>query len=243
MHLEASFAVKYNNNHGHIGYSSPMALPHSKLRTYYDWLGKKLDTQSFYENPALDEIIAHADFDACEQVFEFGCGTGRFAECLLTQHLPESASYLGVDLSPVMVDIARQRLAPFGARARVEHTDGSIQIPMPDHSVDRVVATYVLDLLCEADAHGFTGEAHRVLRPGGMLCLACLTDGVTWPSKMVSGVWNGLYRLSPMLVGGCRPVRPEACIDPSLWRVNHQHVLTPFGVPTLALVATPAAPE
>lgn len=221
-----------------------MPLPYSKLRTYYNWLGKKLDTQSFYEDPALDELIAHADFGACEQAFEFGCGTGRFAERLLRQHLPQSASYLGVDLSPVMVDIARQRLSPFGvARARVEQTDGSIRIPLPNHAVDLVIASYVLDLLSEEDIHEFTKEALRVLKPGGMLCLACLTDGVTWSSRMVSNIWNGLYRLSPVLVGGCRPVRLEACIDRSLWHVTHQHVLTPFAVPTLALVATPVTPE
>lgn len=219
-----------------------MPLPPSRLRAYYDWLGKKLDSQSFYENPALDEIIAHADFGSCAQVFEFGCGTGRFAERLLRRHLPDSASYLGVDLSPVMADLAHRRLTAFGARARVERTDGAIHIPFPDHAVDRVIATYVLDLLTEADAHRFTNEALRVLKPGGMLCLACLTDGVTWPSRMVSGLWNGLYHLSPMLVGGCRPVRPDTCLDLGQWHVTHQHVLTPFAVPTLALIATPAGP-
>ena len=220
-----------------------MPLPHTRLRAYYDWLGKKLDTQSFYEDPALEKIIEHADFGACEQVFEFGCGTGRFAERLLRRHLPPAASYLGIDLSPVMVDIARRRLAPFGARAKVEQTDGSIHIPMPDHAVDRVIATYVLDLLDEADARRFIEQAHRVLKPSGLLCLACLTDGVTWPSRMVSGLWSALYRLSPVLVGGCRPFHPAACIDPTRWQITYEEVMTPFAVPTLALVAAPIAPE
>lgn len=234
--------IQYNNNHGRIGYSPPMALPYSKLRAYYDWLGKKLDTQGFYENPALDELIEHANFAACEQVFEFGCGTGRFAECLLTQHLPQSASYVGIDLSPVMAGIARQRLAPFGARARVEQTDGSISIPLPDHAADRIIATYVLDLLREEDIRRFIEEAYRVLRPSGLLCLSSLTDGVTWPSRVVSTLWKGLYHMSPMLVGGCRPIHPDAYIDPILWQITYEEVMTPFAVPTVALIAAPVGP-
>jgi ubiquinone/menaquinone biosynthesis C-methylase UbiE len=220
-----------------------MTLPYSKLRTYYDWLGKKLDTQSFYENPALDKLIEHADFEACEQVFEFGCGTGRFAERLLRQHLPPSATYLGVDLSPAMADIARRRLDPFGARARVEQTDGSISIPLPDHAADRIIATYVLDLLCEEDARRFIKEASRVLRPSGLLCLSSLTYGVTWPSRVVSTLWNGLYHMSPMLVGGCRPIHPDAYIDPTLWQITYKEVVTPFAVPTVAFIATPVGEE
>jgi ubiquinone/menaquinone biosynthesis C-methylase UbiE len=242
MHLDVSFAIQYNNIHGRVGYSSPMSLPHSKLRAYYDWLGKKLDTQSFYENPALDKLIEHADFEACEQVFEFGCGTGRFAERLLRQHLPPSASYLGIDLSPVMAGIARRRLAPFGARARVECTDGSIQIPIPDHSVDRVIATYVLDLLREEDIRRFIEEASRVLIPPGLLCLSSLTDGATWPSRVVSTLWDGLYHISPTLVGGCRPIHPDAYIDPTLWHITYKEAVTPFAVPTVALIATPTGP-
>ena len=69
-------------------------LDHSAARAYYDRFGKKLDSQSFYEDPALDELIAHANFGEARSVFEFGCGTGKFAARILESHLPSPAGYL-----------------------------------------------------------------------------------------------------------------------------------------------------
>ena len=69
-----------------------------------------------------------------------------------------------------MIDIAERRIAPNAQRARVIQSDGSLRFPIPDQSVDRVVSTYVLDLLSEADIRLAISEAHRVLTPDGMLC-------------------------------------------------------------------------
>ena len=44
-------------------------------------------------------------------MFEFGCGTGRLAERLLHDHLPEQAIYTAVDISNTMFRLTRERLA------------------------------------------------------------------------------------------------------------------------------------
>ena len=75
-------------------------LSPSAIRAFYDRFGKKQDSQAFYENPALDDLIGHADFQAAGYVFEFGCGTGRFALHLVERLLPASSRYLGYDISP-----------------------------------------------------------------------------------------------------------------------------------------------
>ena len=211
-------------------------LDTSAARAYYDRFGKKQDSQGFYEDPALDDLIAQADFPGSQRVFEFGCGTGKFAGRLLAKHLPASASYLGCDISPVMISLARSRLETYGARAQVALSDGGVQFPIPDRSVDRVVSSYVLDLLSETDIGHFFSESHRVLTPGGRLCLASLTKGVTLPSRIVSSLWTSAFRLSPALVGGCRPIRLDAFVDPSEWQFLHRRVLTPFGVPSEVLI-------
>lgn len=127
----------------------------SEVRAFYDRLGKKQDTQGFYENPALDDLVAHASFAEAENVFEFGCGTGRFAAHLLDGLLPSSATYLGFDLSSTMVKLAKSKLAPYSTRAQILLANGTIKFPLPDNSVDRVVSTYVLDLLSEDDIREF----------------------------------------------------------------------------------------
>ena len=103
----------------------------SEIQAFYDSFGKKQDTQSFYEDSALDELIAHAHFSEAEKVFEFGCGTGRFADRLLKEYLPSSASYLGCDLSSTMVGLAKERLAKYAERAQVLQSDDKMDFFSP----------------------------------------------------------------------------------------------------------------
>ena len=89
-------------------------LTRPEARAFYDRFGVKQDAQAFYEDPAIDELLRHADFESAEIVCEFGCGTGRLANRLLAENLPETARYLGWDLSPTMVGLSRQRFAASG---------------------------------------------------------------------------------------------------------------------------------
>ncbi|MCF7981754.1 MAG: class I SAM-dependent methyltransferase [Pseudomonadales bacterium] len=211
-------------------------LNHSAAREYYDRFGKKQDSQSFYEDPALDELIAHASFQNARSVFEFGCGTGKFAARILEKLLPASAVYLGCDISPVMVGLAKKRLEAYGERAKVILSDGAVRFPLSDHSVDRVVSNYVLDLLSEEDIRRFFSESRRVASFRGIVCLASLTKGVTLPSRIVSSLWMAVFRMRPSIVGGCRPVHLGAYVDHERWQLEHQKILTPFGVPSEVLV-------
>jgi SAM-dependent methyltransferase len=215
-----------------------LALSPTEIRAFYDRFGSRQDSQGFYEDAALEDLVAHARFEEAENVFEFGCGTGRFAEKLLALSLPASATYLGCDLSATMVDLAARRLARFGERARVIRTDGGVRFPVRDGSVDRVIATYVLDLLSEADVAEFLREALRALVPAaGRLCLVSLTKGATPLSRSVSTAWAAVYRLSPRLVGGCRPIRLADRLDPLSWETRHHRVVVAFGVPSEVLIA------
>jgi ubiquinone/menaquinone biosynthesis C-methylase UbiE len=211
-------------------------LSSSAAQAYYDRFGKKQDSQGFYENPALDELIAHAFFQDSQKVFEFGCGTGKFAARLLENHLSSSASYLGCDISPVMIGLAKHRLEAYIEQAHVVLSDGAVQFPLHDHSVDHVVSNYVLDLLSEEDISRFFSEAHRTLVPGGKVCLASLTFGVNFVSRIISSLWMSIFRLNPAIVGGCRPIRLNYFADPKEWRVAHERIVTPFGVPSEVLI-------
>ncbi len=216
-------------------------LTPDQVRTWYDRFGRKQDSQDFYAGPALDDLVAHAGFEDAARVFEFGCGTGHFAQRLIRDHLPASARYVGCDLSPVMVGLATRRLADTGDRARVLRGDGTIRFPLDDHSVDRVVSNYVLDLLSDDDTRTFFAEAHRSLVPGGRLCLVSLGRGVSAASRMVSSVWSALFRWRPTLVGGCRPIRLQEHADPELWETAYDKVISAFGVPSEVAVFTSGA--
>ena len=213
-------------------------LKPSEARAYYDRFGEKQDTQGFYEDPALEDLVAHAQFNEAEKVFEFGCGTGRYAVRLLGI-LPPLATYIGCDLSPTMVKLASQRLSAYADRAQVFLYDGTVKFKIPDHSVDRVVSTYVLDLLSETDIDAYLKESYRVLNADGKLCLVSLTKGTTLTSRFVISVWSAIFRMNASLVGGCRPISLEQYIDESHWEPEYKHMVTSFGVTSEVMVVKP----
>jgi ubiquinone/menaquinone biosynthesis C-methylase UbiE len=212
-------------------------LSHIEARRVYDRIGKLQDSQAFYEDRATDELIRHGEFGHAESIFEFGCGTGRFAARLLASHLPQNARYHGVDLSPTMVSLTRERIEPFGERASVDQTEGKPPNDRPAESCDRFVSNFVFDLLSEEDIHAVLGEAHRMLRPQGLVCLASLSTGATPTSRLVARLWSGIHALRPALVGGCRPVALTSYLPESHWRITHHIQIAPFALPSEAVVA------
>lgn len=212
-------------------------LTRQQARRFYDWLGRKLDSQSFYEQSGLDELCAHAGFAEAQAVFEFGCGTGRLAEDLFQQYLGPQAHYRAVDISPRMVEIAHERLRPWRDRTTIEVSDGTTQLSLSDSTYDRFVATYVIDLLSDSDARQLLREAHRMLIPNGLLCLVSITSGTTLLSRLLMGAWQWLGNIHPLLVGGCRPVSLVALLTADQWQVQHHHVLIRWGVAIEVLLA------
>ncbi len=203
----------------------------------YDRVGKKLDSQSFYEDRATNELIRHSDFSCAQSVFEFGCGTGRVAARLLRDHLPETATYRAVDQSTTMVRVARACLEPFGERVEIAQTDGKPPSGEPPESFDRFVSTFVFDLLSEEDIGLVLEQAHRVLRPSGLLCLASLSTGSTPLSRLSARLWTTVHRLRPSLVLGCRPIELTPFLSGSDWGITHHVQLTPLGLPAEVVVA------
>ena len=216
----------------------PGTLSHNEAKRFYDRFGIKQDRQ-FYESKAIDDLIANAGFESARSVFEFGFGTGKLAVTLLRNRLPADSRYIGVDISSTMLDIAKERLKRFGQRVELRLSHGSFRSGQQDRTIDRFVSTYVLDLLPPGDIKTVLKEAGRILHPGGLLCLVGLTFGDNLLSRLVTGVWNGLYSLKPGITGGCRPIRIAGYIDNSIWRIDHHSIVTSLGVASEILIAAP----
>ena len=213
-------------------------LTHEQAKAFYDRFGSKQDRQTLYEDRPLQLLIDNAGFDTAEAVFEFGCGTGRLGERLLTELLPPQATYTAVDISDTMTRLASERMAPWGARADIRRTTGSMMIDAPDESYDRFVCTYVCDLLSVPDINRLLEEAHRVLRPGGLVCLTSLTAAHGIGAKLATGIWRLAYLISPALMGGCRPIRLWRYVYGDYWEAKYRRVICPGGLCTEVLIAT-----
>lgn len=215
-----------------------MPLDSEAARRVYDRIGRFQDTQRFYEDAATRRLVELADLDTGSGVFELGCGTGRLAVKLLTSVLPSDARYLGVDVSPVMVRLASQRLTPWDGRATVQLLEPpAVVLPGDDGTFDRFIASYVFDLLSPQDASALIAEAARLLGPGGRLGLVSLTPGSTAFSRVISSVWNATALRWPSLVGGCRPIELTDLLAGREWAMQHREVVVRFGVPSEVVLA------
>lgn len=208
-----------------------------QARRFYDRMGARQDWNRFYEDPAVEALIRHSGFQRAHAVVEFGCGTGRLAERLLRDYMLSDARYLALDTSTTMVNLARDRLAPFGKRVEVRETDGSAHIDAPEGTFDRFLSTYVFDLLAREQITALIDEAYRVLAPNGRLCLVSLTHGRTSLGRIASRAWHGVWTLKPGLVGGCRPIELTDFIDAERFELLHNVVVTAYGLSSEAIVA------
>lgn len=209
-------------------------------KRFYDRFGSKQDSQGYYEDAALDALIRHGRFDDAKSVLEVGCGTGKLAARLLEHHLPTSASYLGIDISETMVDLAAERLRPWGARAMAVVSDGGFDFAGFERTFDRIIFTYVFDLLSLDDIATALAGAHAVARPGGLLCAAGLTPGQGVLTRCASALWTLVHRVKPALVGGCRPLVLADRLDPSQWRVVHRQIVVSALISSEVLIAEAA---
>lgn len=212
------------------------AFTPADAKRFYDRFGKKQDLQ-FYENKALDRLLALGDFEHASAVFELGCGTGRLAERLLRERLPPTARYVGADISDTMVRLTEARLSAWRDRAEARRQDGTTPWPEPDGAGDRFVATYVLDLLEPSALVNVIREAHRLLAPGGLLCVLAMTEGQTALSRALCAAWKTVHAWNPGAVGGCRPVRIERFLDEPHWHTKHLEIVSSWGICSEVVVA------
>jgi SAM-dependent methyltransferase len=95
-------------------------------------------------------------------------GSGRGGGCSYIARYFEPAVMVGVDFSPVAVDLARRLNQPHTA---LEFRTGDAErLAFADASFDIVIN--VESSHCYGDMHAFVAEAARVLKPGGILTWA-----------------------------------------------------------------------
>ena len=100
---------------------------------------------------------------AIGRTLEVAIGTG-----LNLSHYPSGVHLTGVDLTPEMLALARERSADLGVSATL--TEGDAQaLPFVDAAFDTVLSTYAM---CSVpDERAAVLEMRRVLKPGGRLIL------------------------------------------------------------------------
>jgi ubiquinone/menaquinone biosynthesis C-methylase UbiE len=136
-----------------------------KSRAAFDRQARDYDSRPYGQHARRlqADVLAAVETFAFRDVLDVGCGTGATLAAVAVAH-PDASAH-GIDLSPEMVAVARERL---GGGADVLVADAE-QLPFEDGSVDLV--TCVDSLHHYPDPAAALAEMHRVTRPGGGLVL------------------------------------------------------------------------
>jgi ubiquinone/menaquinone biosynthesis C-methylase UbiE len=164
------------------------------------------------------------------ELLDAGCGTGAYAIALADR----VSRVVGIDVSDAMLSMAKRRVVGQRAADRLTFHLGNIEaLPFCDSSFDAVMFNQVLHHLesgvdPEYGAHGRAlAEAHRVLRPGGVLIANVCTH-----DQLRRGFWY--YDLIPAAVErSIRRCIPADRLDAMLAQLGfaiHGHIVPHDGV-------------
>jgi len=131
-----------------------------RVREIFDASAAQYDKgMAFTEKLFFGDGRAWACSQVRGQVLEIAIGTGRNLP-----FYPADVEITGIEISPAMLEIARQRAQGLGRQVKLIIGDAQA-LPFPDQRFDTVVCTIALCSI--PDERKAVAEVWRVLRPGG----------------------------------------------------------------------------
>jgi SAM-dependent methyltransferase len=141
-----------------------------------------------------EHMVEAVGLEPDQTVLDVACGSGNAT-------LPAArlgARVTGVDFSPALLAIARERAAD--AMVEVEWVEGDVQeLPFEDESFDRVISTF--GHMFAPDHEATAAEMKRVCRPGGTIGVCCWT-----PEGAIGRMFQMVGSLVPPPPGGSPPI-------------------------------------
>jgi SAM-dependent methyltransferase len=129
--------------------------------------------------------VALASLKEGDTYLDLGSGAG--IDCFLAaDKVGKSGKVIGVDMTPEMLDRARENVKKTGLE-NVEFRLGEIEhLPVSDNSVDVITSNCVINL--SPDKKGVFAEAFRVLKPGGKIMISDIVLKKELPDAVLQSV-------------------------------------------------------
>jgi SAM-dependent methyltransferase len=125
-----------------------------------------------------------------ERVVDLGCGAG-IDSFIAARQVGETGAVVGIDMTPEMLDRAREAQKEAGLPWLEFRQGYSEKIPVEEGWADVVISNGVINL--SPDKAGVFGEVHRVLRPGGRMQIGdiLVSRPVSEEAKQKIDLWTG----------------------------------------------------
>jgi ubiquinone/menaquinone biosynthesis C-methylase UbiE len=120
-------------------------------------------------------LASHIDASAISLLIDLGCGTGRFSE-LLAAHF--GARVVAIEPSQTMLDQAHRKLASDDVMLQRAAAEA---LPLADDCADLIYMSMIYHHLTSPTL--VAEECHRVLRPGGQVCIRNGTRESDFPHR------------------------------------------------------------
>ena len=178
------------------------------------------------------------DVQEGETVLEIGFGTG-YTLVEIAKAIGETGKAYGIDITPEMVKLAKERLEREGLAGRVDLSGGDGRnMPYNDNMFDAVYMASTLELFDTPDIPEVLKETKRVLKPRGRLGLVSMCREGHENSKFTR-FYEWAHRTFPKYAS-CRPIYIEQSLrDAGYEIIKRDEVMLAGLCPMKIVVAKP----
>ncbi|MBN1303722.1 MAG: methyltransferase domain-containing protein [Anaerolineales bacterium] len=209
----------------------PVPRTHKQAEKAYDNMARWYDLFAGSEKKFSSIGLQMIAVQPGEQVLEIGCGTGH--ALIELGKACQGGSVSAVDISEGMLRISRRRVHSAGLDGIVTfHKGSAASLAYPDDTFNAVFISFTLELFDTPDIPIVLGECHRVLRPGGRLCVVSLEK----VESLIVKAYEWGHKHWPELLD-CRPIYTRTCIEAENFQVISEKIKVMWGLPVAIVLA------
>jgi demethylmenaquinone methyltransferase/2-methoxy-6-polyprenyl-1,4-benzoquinol methylase len=213
----------------------------SQIASYYDRISGVYDILA--ERPEREVRERGVESLAArpgECILEIGIGTG-VSLVTFANAVGADGVVLGLDLSPRMIDRARERIEEQGLGGRVQLVRGDgATLPLASGVVDGIFISFTLELFDTPEIPVVLRECRRALRAGGRITVVALSKEE--PSDFGTRALEWMHRHFSRLLD-CRPIYARRSLEEAGFHVEKSEVERAWVLVEIVLAVEPGAEE
>jgi ubiquinone/menaquinone biosynthesis C-methylase UbiE len=208
-------------------------IPQHKISGLYNGMAWYYDVWAhFTEKKAQDKAIEISNIKDGLTILDVAVGTGNLFKRILKRN--SSGFNIGIDISKGMLTKAKSKLSKQPSQNYSLEIGSAFNIKMDNHTVDILFNNYMFDLIPFNQMGSIINEFFRVLKPGGKLVLVNMTKA----ERFGAGVYERIYRIYPLVMGGCRGVKQNNLLTEYGFKVITREYVQQMLFPSEVILAT-----